>query len=206
MKVSQDFIVARPLPVVWAFFKDVPRVARCLPGAEYLGSPKEGSHAGKVSSKLGPFSASFEGEAVLAYDEDAKTVRADGKGVDRKGNSRSRMGLDCRLLPEGNSTRVVVDADIQLSGAIAQFGRTGLIDEVATVLIGDFVKNAEAELGSEAGSSGVAGATQAGSAAGTASPSDGRPASAAPTASLGVMRLLLISITAWVRSLFRRSA
>ncbi len=202
MKITQEFTVARPLPLVWAFFKDVPRVAGCLPGAEYLGSPSEGSHAGKVTSKLGPFQASFEGEAAVVYDDAAHAVRADGKGVDRKGNSRSRVGMDCRLTPEGGGTRVVVDADIQLSGAIAQFGRTGLVNEVASVLIRDFVRNAEAELVASAAPT----PPESGEPERAASSAPAAPPRIAPAQSLGAGRLIVVGLKSWLRSLFRRSA
>ena len=41
---------------------------------------------------------------------------------------------------------MIIDADLQLSGPIAQLGRTGVINETATILIGQFVKNVEARL------------------------------------------------------------
>lgn len=147
MKLHQEFTIAHPLDEVWRFFHDVPRVAGCLPGAEYVGS-NEGRHLGKVSARVGPFQASFEGEATVQYDDEKKSVALEGKGVDRKGASRGKMSMNCLLLPSGDLTGVVVDSDIQLSGTIAQFGRTGLITEVANALVADFVGNAEAELGS----------------------------------------------------------
>lgn len=147
MKLHQEFTIAHSLDDVWRFFHDVPRVAGCLPGAEYVGATEAGQHLGKVSAKVGPFQASFEGEAAVHYDEEKKAVALEGKGVDRKGASRGKMSMNCLLLPSGDSTGVVVDSDIQLSGTIAQFGRTGLISEVANALVANFVSNAEAELG-----------------------------------------------------------
>jgi carbon monoxide dehydrogenase subunit G len=41
-------------------------VATCLPGAEYLGRNEEGAINGKVSAKVGPFQASFEGNARVS--------------------------------------------------------------------------------------------------------------------------------------------
>jgi carbon monoxide dehydrogenase subunit G len=148
MKLHQEFTIAHPLDDVWRFFRDVPRVAGCLPGAEYVGANEDGRHLGKVSARVGPFQASFEGEATVHYDDEKKSVALEGKGVDRKGASRGKMSMNCLLLPSGDQTGVVVDSDIQLSGTIAQFGRTGLISEVANALVADFVGNAEAELGS----------------------------------------------------------
>lgn len=60
MNITQEFVVSQPVGVVWDFFKDVPKVAQCLPGAEYLGAKEGNKHAGKVSAKIGPFQASFE--------------------------------------------------------------------------------------------------------------------------------------------------
>jgi len=42
---------------------------------------------------------------------------------------------------------VKVDADVTLSGPAAQFGRTGLINEMSKRLIGDFVTCLEGKLG-----------------------------------------------------------
>ena len=43
---------------------------------------------------------------------------------------------------------MTIDADVQLSGPIAQFGRTGIINETAAILIGQFAKNIEAMIAS----------------------------------------------------------
>ena len=99
MKLEQTFTIARPVDAVWAVFQDIPAVAACLPGAEYMGPKGEGRHGGRVSSKIGPFQASFEGEAAVAYDELARSILVDGKGLDRKGGSRGRMTMKCVLTP-----------------------------------------------------------------------------------------------------------
>ena len=53
------------------------------------------------------------------------------------------------LEPFEGGTRVTVDADVILSGAAAQFGRTGLIKEMSRRLIGTFVECLEAKLSAE---------------------------------------------------------
>ncbi|MBS7707151.1 SRPBCC family protein [Chelatococcus asaccharovorans] len=206
MKIAQEFTVARPMPAVWSFFHDIPNVARCLPGAEYLGPKEGGKHTGKVSSKIGPFQASFEGEADVVYDDDAKSVHVEGKGVDKKGASRGKMIMDCRLFAEEDKTKVVVDADVQLSGAIAQFGRTGIITEVANVLIADFVRNAEAALAADNTADMAAAPTPASAqepeTARGAAPSSAQTV-AKPISGFGLMVAVLKS---WLASLFGRRA
>jgi len=196
MKLHQEFTIAHPLDEVWRFFHDVPKVAGCLPGAEYVGSKEDGRHLGKVSARVGPFQTSFEGEAAVQYDEEKKSVALEGKGVDRKGASRGKMSMNCLLLPSGDLTGVVVDSDIQLSGAIAQFGRTGLISEVANALVANFVRNAETELGSAHSS--IEGAdSEATTAASKANVAVGSP--------IGGFALLALLIKGFFRSLSRRS-
>jgi len=84
------------------------------------------------------------------YDEAAKSVALEGKGVDRKGASRGKMTMVCTLQQAGAGASIIVDSDVQLSGSIAQFGRTGLITEIANALVADFVANAEAAMGARA--------------------------------------------------------
>jgi uncharacterized protein len=203
MEIRQNFVVSQPLPVVWALFHDVPSVAACLPGAEYLGTKDDGSIGGKVSAKVGPFQASFEGEAKVKYDEDAKKVEFEGKGVDRKGASRGKMSMLCTLAPEGNATRVDVLANVQLSGTIAQFGRTGLIAEIANQLVGEFVRNAETELGARSAAVAEADNVQADSS--TRSVAQFSPGSGV-VKPLNTTSLLVAALKGWFSSLFKRAA
>ncbi|MDI4234891.1 SRPBCC family protein [Bradyrhizobium sp. Arg237L] len=204
MEIKQNFVVSQPFPTVWTFFYDVPSVAACLPGAEYLGTKDDGSISGKVSAKVGPFQASFEGEAKVKYDEEAKKVEFEGKGVDRKGASRGKMSMLCTLVPEGSATRVDVLADVQLSGTIAQFGRTGLITEIANQLVREFVRNAETELGARsAAAAAEAGSPQADSL--TKSAPQFAPGSGA-VKPLNTTSLLLAALKGWLNSLFKKAA
>jgi carbon monoxide dehydrogenase subunit G len=146
VKVAQKFTVARSPAEVWAFFQDVPAVARCMPGAELTDDKGDGIYAGNVKVRLGPFAANFEGEAKVTTEPAAHSGHVEGKGVDKRGGSRTRMVMDYRLQPVDGGTEVTVDADVTLAGAIAQVGRTGLIQETANVLVQDFVRALEARL------------------------------------------------------------
>ncbi len=190
MKITQEFNVSQPSAVVWAFFNDVPKVAQCLPGAEYLGAREGNKHAGKVSAKIGPFQASFDGEADVVYDEAAKSVHVEGKGIDRKGASRGKMTMDCKLVEQAGATRVIVDADVQLSGTIAQFGRTGLLTEIANTMIADFVRNAEAQM-----SGANAGANQ-----------DAPAEDVVAARPISVFALIAAVFRSWFRALLRRGS
>jgi carbon monoxide dehydrogenase subunit G len=149
MKITQEFEVTRPMTTVWEFFQDVPAVADCLPGAELTEDKGAGTYAGKISVKLGPMTAAFEGEATVTPDAGSNSGHIEGKGVDRRGGSRGQVKVDYNLTEVANGTKVAVDADVTLSGAAAQFGRTGLINEMSGRLIADFVTCLEAKLEAE---------------------------------------------------------
>jgi carbon monoxide dehydrogenase subunit G len=146
MKITNEFEVVRPVDTVWEFFQDVPSVAQCLPGAELTDDKGNGVFAGSMSVKLGPMSAHFEGEATVIPDPTAKSATITGKGTDRRGGSRAQVKVDYRLAAVGSGTRVSVDADVTLSGSAAQFGRAGLINEMSSRLIGEFVECLEKKL------------------------------------------------------------
>ncbi len=134
------------MTVVWDLFQNIPVVVSCMPGAQLTEDKGGGHYAGRLGIKLGPFGASFEGDAEITADPLLHSGHAVGRALDKKGGSRSKLVLDYKLTEIGSSTRVNIDADVQLSGPIAQFGRTGIIDETAAILIGQFVKNVEERL------------------------------------------------------------
>ena len=199
MRITQSFEVARPLATVWDLFQDVPTVASCMPGAELTADKGGGLYAGRVSMKLGPFGASFEGEAQVTADPMARSGHAEGRGVDKKGGSRSKLVMDYRLAEAGKGTRVDIDADIQLSGPIAQFGRTGIITETANVLIKQFVKNVETKLGVTPVAEEAPGAPE--------SPAAPKPTdvdakkTAPPSNELSVLKILALLIASFFRRL-----
>lgn len=149
MKISEVIEVARPVDQVWELFQDMPQLARCLPGADLTEDKGDGKYAGKVSAKLGPMTATFEGEATVTSDAAARTGSVTGKGADRQGGSMGQVKMQYALESTGSGTKINVDADVILSGAAAQFGRTGLIKEMSNRLIAEFVKCLDAKLAAE---------------------------------------------------------
>ena len=146
MRISHEFEVARPVDVVWDMFGDVPAVAACLPGATLTEDKGNHVYAGSIAVKLGPMTATFEGEAKVIHDPANRSALIDGLGVDKKGGSRGQVKVSYTLSPTVVGTKVVIDADVTLAGPAAQFGRTGLINELSKRLIYDFTACLEAKL------------------------------------------------------------
>ncbi len=154
-EITQSFDIAQPPELVWRFFQDVPRVVTCMPGLEYGGAHQDDAgaevHVGKVRIKLGPVSAAFEGEATIPdVDETARTARIEGKGIDKRGGSRASATVVYKIIENGGASRVEINADIKLSGALAQMGRTGIVQDVAAQITEQFAESLRTTLAAEA--------------------------------------------------------
>ena len=147
MKITEVIEVKSSPQQVWELFQDVPSLATCLPGAELTEDKGDGTYAGEVSVKLGPMTAKFEGQATVTPDPESRTGTVKGKGVDKRGGSQGQMKMVYAIEDAAaGGTKITVDADVMLAGAAAQFGRTGLIQEMSKRLISEFVDCVEAKL------------------------------------------------------------
>jgi uncharacterized protein len=155
-KIIESFRVAQDAARVWAFFQDIPGVVTCLPGLNLTGQPAPEVYQGQIKVKLGAVAAAFEGEATIVETDPATyTTRIRGRGVDKKGGSRAQAEFKYQLTVEGADTVVAIDADITLSGPLAQFGRTGILNDVAREMTAQFAANLEAKLRASAPSESV---------------------------------------------------
>ena len=146
MLINTDFEVAEPIDAVWAFFGDIPQVAKCLPGAELTGHDGD-TYSGNVLVRLGPVKLEFTGSALIKERNDAaKRIVVDAAGAEKKGRGQAALLLTAKLSATPGGTRVEVGQDLQLSGAAAQYGR-GMIGDVTSVLMADFATNMQRRLG-----------------------------------------------------------
>ena len=147
-RIVDRFTVALPPAQVWNAFANVPRVARCLPGAEFE-AKDERNLEGELRFAFGPIKAAFACTATVERDEATRTGILRGSGSDRRGQSRAKGQVSYRLFEEagGAATRVEVTFDYQLQGALAQFSRPGLVKDFVSHLIAEFARNLSAMTG-----------------------------------------------------------
>lgn len=145
---NQTFKVSHPTDVVWDFFGRVGEVAKCLPGAALDGEPVDGNVKGKIKVKVGPISADFNGVAFVSRDEANKSGTIVGSGKDARSNSATRGSITYTVKQGETENETIVDVVIgfTLTGMLAQFSRSGLVQDVANRLIGAFTQNLEARL------------------------------------------------------------
>ncbi|CAB3726301.1 xanthine dehydrogenase family Fe-S subunit [Achromobacter piechaudii] len=150
-QIDGGFQVPFPADQVWAFMVDLPALASCLPGASI--ESHEGDRVkGKVAIKFGPMAAAFNGAARLERDDAAMRAVFRGAGQDSLSQSRANGDITYQLEAlSPTETRVNVNLLYSLQGPLAQFSRSGLVQDFVRRMIADFGNNVTARLRQPAG-------------------------------------------------------
>jgi carbon monoxide dehydrogenase subunit G len=146
MQIEQRFQLPLAPADAWPAFHDIALLVECLPGASLTGPAEGGEVPLRFDVKLGPIAAGFVGAGKVSFDEAARAGRFEGAAADRKTNSRVKGAADFSLQEHRGGTLVTVLVDYTLSGALAQFGRAGIVRELATALTAQFAANLERRL------------------------------------------------------------
>jgi carbon-monoxide dehydrogenase small subunit len=143
-RVAESFRIDHPPAKIWALLGDVTRVAGCMPGAALDNCDGKMLH-GRFRVRMGPIETSFVGTASQGRDDASMTGRLAGGG-DEKGSSRAEGTIVYRLSPQadGRATLVAVTMDYRLQGALAQFGRSGIVRELIGRTVAQFARNVAA--------------------------------------------------------------
>ncbi|MEH0932408.1 SRPBCC family protein [Micromonospora sp. CPCC 205558] len=148
MKITNEFAVTVPIERAWAVLTDLEGLAPCLPGAQ-LTDVDGDVYQGRVRVKVGPVVSEFAGTARFVEKDDAAYRGViDAKGRDARSAGTASALVTAHLRPDGDRTLVSVDTDLKISGRLAQFG-SGMIREVSSKLLAQFVANLEAKLAAE---------------------------------------------------------
>jgi carbon-monoxide dehydrogenase small subunit len=141
--LSERIALAAVPDTVWAALADLRAVAACLPGAEI--ETIDGDRiSGRLRVALGPITASFAGEGAATRDDATRTGRLSGRGRDRGTGSAVTGEANYAVGPDGSGTEITITLSWRLTGALAQFARTDLVQAVARRLLATFAANLEA--------------------------------------------------------------
>ena len=158
MQLEHSFTVPVGVNEAWRVLLDIERVAPCMPGA-VLDSVDGDDFTGTVKVRLGPIGLTYKGKArFIEKDEGAHRAVIDAQGRDARGNGTAAARVAATLRASGETTRVDVVTDLNITGKPAQFGR-GVMADVGNKLIGQFADCLAGQLA--AGSPGAAGAAEA---------------------------------------------
>lgn len=146
MQLEQSFTLPFALAAVWPAFAEVPTLVSCMPGAALQGEPRSVEHGAAFdllfTVKLGPITGAFQGRGEVRHDALTHSGTFSGAGADRKSGSRVKGEAKFALTETAaGETRVDVNVDYSLTGALAQFSRGAIVKEFAAALTRDFSAN-----------------------------------------------------------------
>lgn len=144
MQFDNVFTVEAPIDDAWKLLVDIPKIASCLPGATVHESDGD-EFEGSVTVKVGPIKVEYQGTASMAeVDEPAKRFAVEAHGKERAGRGSVAATIAVQLRESGpDSTTVRVATDVDVTGKVAQFGRSAMAD-VGARLTEQFAANLEA--------------------------------------------------------------
>lgn len=142
MQLKNSFDVPVPPAEAWEILTDIERVAPCVPGAQLTEVVDARNYAGRVQVKLGPVSLSFEGKAgFVERDDRAHTARLSASSRETRNRGSANADVRFAMEPNAGGTTVRIATDLQLSGPVAQYGRSqGIITGVAEEMTARFAQ------------------------------------------------------------------
>lgn len=149
MRIEDRFTVSLIIEETWKVFRDVERIAPCMPGAE-LTEVTDDEYRGVVKIKLGAITAQYKGAVRFEEVDEAGhrlVLRAEGRETRGQGNAAATVVATLHPAPDGG-TEVSIDTDLKITGRIAQFGR-GVMADVSSKLLGEFARCLEDDLAKE---------------------------------------------------------
>jgi len=148
MKLENEFTVDAPVDKAWNVMLDLERVTPCLPGAQLTEQTGDGEHKGTMRVKLGPVTQDYQGKVWFEETDESQhraVLRADGQDARGQGTASATITSTLQEENGGDSTRVRVETDMQITGRAAQFGQ-GVQQDVAEKIMGQFAECLENQI------------------------------------------------------------
>ena len=142
MKIENSFEVPVPVSEAWAMLMNIEEVVGCLPGAQLGEVVDESTYKGTFKARIGPISVTLAGTVAFEErDEGQRVGRLKGQASDTRGRGGAVSLIAFQLTENAEHTQVDIQTDLQLSGALAQYGRgAGMVSNLAGRIIGQFAE------------------------------------------------------------------
>jgi carbon monoxide dehydrogenase subunit G len=110
--------------MVWKMMIDPSFMVKSVPGAELTELLDDRNFNGKISLKIGPVTAKFNGEAEFTkLAEEDYELTLEGKGLDTSGKGGANMTMNIKLVPiDDGGTEMKSSMSLSITGRLAQFG------------------------------------------------------------------------------------
>jgi carbon monoxide dehydrogenase subunit G len=143
VKFHQEFRLLGSVPDLWRFFEQPLRVAACIPGVEKVDLIDDSHLLVRITQKVGPLGATFESKVEITerVREQRLQFSAMGKAVRGSiGNFRATNTVS--LHADGGHTRVVVEGEVVLGGALGSVAQRIVLKQAEKV-VAEFAEKLE---------------------------------------------------------------
>lgn len=124
MKVTQSFVIQQPQEKLWEFFEQVDEVARCVPGVESVEVVDADNSKVRVTQAVGPMTATFDLKMRVTERQAKERMQFTAVGRAVKGAAGNvRTVNTVTLQPDGDGTRVNLEADLAMGGVLGSVGQ-----------------------------------------------------------------------------------
>ncbi|MBT4520870.1 MAG: SRPBCC family protein [Halieaceae bacterium] len=140
IELKETFQISAPIEDVWQFLMDPDRMIPCLPGASVSEIIDDKKFVGAVKLKIGAITAKYAGTITYTtadQEEHLCVMLAEAK---EKGGGTVTGTITTRLVQGDGEVEATVESNVDMTGRVVQVGR-GMIEGVASQIIGKFVKN-----------------------------------------------------------------
>jgi len=139
MDMKGEYRIEAPRQQVWDALNDPEILKRAIPGCEEITKTSDTEMAAKVTAKVGPVKAKFQGAVTLSdvVPPESYTISGEGKGG---AAGFAKGGANVVLAEDGAATVLTYEVNANVGGKLAQIG-SRLIDGTAKKMADDFFGN-----------------------------------------------------------------
>ena len=135
MNLSANYLFDSPIQQVWELLMDSRAVGQCLPGCRELRAVGEDRYEVDLSVGVAAIAGNFKGTVSLSEKVAPHSYKLTVEGTGRQGFVKGQANIS--LQPDGERTRVQVDAQAEVGGMIARVGQR-LLEGVARTTMDRF--------------------------------------------------------------------
>ena len=121
MDLHDEIFIAAPRDKVYAALNDPEILKECIPGCEELTKDSETELSAKVTLKIGPVKAKFNGDVTLDPSDAPERFSLTGEGNGGIAGF-AKGGADVELLEQDGGTLLRYEAKADIGGKLAQLG------------------------------------------------------------------------------------
>ena len=160
MDMKGEYRIEAPRQQVWDALNDPEILKRAIPGCEEIVKTSDTEMTAKVTAKVGPVKAKFQGAVTLSdiVPPESYTISGEGKGG---AAGFAKGGAKVALAEDGAATILTYEVNANVGGKLAQIG-SRLIDGTAKKMADDFFGNFATMVGGPAPAEADAGGAGAG--------------------------------------------